>query len=88
MDDPDGTGRTFEVGDRAVSASVFKAECLRLIDEVADTGQALVVTKRGKPVARVVPLEPPRPLARSVTYLVDDEALVAPIGSKWEAAEA
>jgi len=41
--------------ERTISASRFKAQCLALLDEVAESGQALVVTKRGKPVARVEP---------------------------------
>ena len=39
---------------RSISASEFKAKCLALLDEVAEKGQPLVVTKRGKPVARVL----------------------------------
>jgi prevent-host-death family protein len=42
---------------RTISASEFKARCLALLDEVAEKGQPLVVTKRGKPVARVLPVE-------------------------------
>jgi prevent-host-death family protein len=38
--------------ERQVSATEFKAKCLGLLDEVAG-GASLVVTKRGKPVARV-----------------------------------
>lgn len=40
-----------------IKAAEFKAKCLKLIDEVAATHQPLVITKRGKPVARVVPVE-------------------------------
>jgi len=39
--------------EREISATEFKAKCLSLLDEVARTGESLVVTKRGKPVARV-----------------------------------
>lgn len=38
--------------ERQVSATEFKAKCLGLLDELA-AGASLVVTKRGKPVARV-----------------------------------
>ncbi|MEX1104116.1 MAG: type II toxin-antitoxin system Phd/YefM family antitoxin, partial [Dehalococcoidia bacterium] len=41
---------------RTMPAGEFKAKCLALLDEVAETGEELVVTKRGKPVARVAPL--------------------------------
>lgn len=40
-----------------VPASNFKAECLRLLDEVATTRRPIVITKRGKPVAKLVPVE-------------------------------
>jgi len=69
---------------RTISASRFKAECLRLLDEVAATGEEIVVTKRGRRVARVAPLEQPRPLRGSVTYLVDDDGLVAPLDEPWD----
>ena len=38
---------------RTISASEFKAKCLALIDEVAETGVEIVITKRGNPVARL-----------------------------------
>jgi prevent-host-death family protein len=41
------------MSERQISATEFKAKCLSLLDEVAASGQPLVVTKRGKPVARV-----------------------------------
>lgn len=41
-----------------IPAGEFKAHCLQLMDEVAATGQTLIITKRGKPVAKLVPLEP------------------------------
>lgn len=42
---------------RQVSAADFKANCLRLMDEVAQRRQPIVVTKRGKPVAKLVPAD-------------------------------
>ena len=41
---------------RTITASEFRAKCLALMDEVADTGVEIVITKRGKPVARLIPL--------------------------------
>ena len=69
-----------------ITATQFKARCLALLDEVAAGGGELVVTKRGKPVARVVPVDETPSLRGSVTYLVGDEELVAPIGDAWDAA--
>lgn len=69
---------------RTISATRFKAECLQLLDDVAESGETIVVTKRGKPVARVVSLEPPESLEGSVTFLVDDEEFIAPLYPGWE----
>ena len=69
---------------RTIPATRFKAECLQLLDEVADSGETIVVTKRGKPVARLLPLEPPESLEGSVTFLVDDEEFIAPLYSDWD----
>jgi len=76
---------TVEVVDRAISASQFKARCLALLDDVAESGQTLVITKRGKPVARVEPVTPPPSLRGTVTYLVSDEELIAPLDVEWDA---
>lgn len=43
---------------REISASEFKTKCLAILDEVVQTGQAVTMTKRGKPVARLVPPVP------------------------------
>ena len=39
-----------------INAAEFKAKCLKLIDEVAATRKPLIITKRGRPVASVVPI--------------------------------
>ena len=72
--------------ERSIAAGRFKAECLALLDRVARTGEPLVVTKRGKPVAKVVALgqEPRRSLLRSARTVGD---IVAPIGDEWEASK-
>jgi prevent-host-death family protein len=68
-----------------VSVSRFKAECLALLADVAATGKELVVTKRGKPLARVLPAEQPPSLRGSVRFLVSDDELIAPIDVGWDA---
>jgi len=52
---------------QTVQASVFKAQCLALMDEVARTGRTIVVTKNGKPVAELRPHRAPR--AKSIIGL-------------------
>ena len=51
---------------RHIKASEFKAKCLALMDEVARTGSAVVITKHGKPVAELVPHRPRRKSARGI----------------------
>jgi prevent-host-death family protein len=43
---------------RVVSATEFKAKCLGILDEVAERGETITITKRGRPVAVLGP--PPR----------------------------
>jgi len=40
-----------------IDAAEFKAKCLKLVDDVVATRRPLLITKRGKPVARIVPVE-------------------------------
>lgn len=40
-----------------VPATEFKAKCLELMDRVAERRESFLITKRGKPVARLVPVE-------------------------------
>lgn len=68
-----------------VPAGEFKAKCLKLLDEVAETGETIVVTKRDKPVARIGPMEPPESLEGSVAFLVSDEELIEPVLGDWDA---
>lgn len=46
---------------RTIGAGEFKQKCLRLLDEVGDSGEPIVITKRGKPVAQLNPVKPERP---------------------------
>ena len=45
---------------KTIPAGEFKAKCLQLMEEVKDKGIEVVITKRGKPVAKLVPAEPVR----------------------------
>jgi prevent-host-death family protein len=44
-----------QAGVRTIKASEFKARCLKLMDEIADSGAEIVITKNGRPVSRLVP---------------------------------
>jgi prevent-host-death family protein len=56
-----------------VPASVFKARCLAMLDEVESTHRSLIITKHGVPVARLVPIEPEAVGTGSVSLLADDD---------------
>ena len=42
---------------KKMKASVFKSRCLKVMDRVQATGEPVIVTKRGKPVVKIVPAE-------------------------------
>jgi prevent-host-death family protein len=67
-----------------IPAGKFKAECLGLIDRVQRTRETLIVTKRGRPVVEVIPVEASesKPLRGSVKVHGD---IVGPILDTWEA---
>ncbi len=58
---------------RYVKISEFKAKCHALIDEVARTGGAVIITRSDKPVAELVPH---RPRAQSARGILEDELVV------------
>jgi prevent-host-death family protein len=72
---------------RLIKASEFKAKCLSVIDEVERTRQSVVITKRGKPVAELVPHKPPKRnllgLLKGRMEIVGD--IISPIDVEWEA---
>ena len=51
---------------RTIKASEFKAKCLAIMDEVERTGEAVVITKNGKPVAELVPHRARKKNARGI----------------------
>jgi antitoxin (DNA-binding transcriptional repressor) of toxin-antitoxin stability system len=73
-----------------VNISTFKATCLARLDKVKRTGQPLLVTRKGEPVAQINPPPPPRPNASwlgtlsATGRIVGD--IVTPAASKrdWE----
>jgi prevent-host-death family protein len=69
--------------DISIPAGQFKAKCLALFDEVEARRRSYVVTKRGRPVARIVPI-PPTAKDGLLGSLVHEEDLLAPIDVKWD----
>ena len=46
-----------------ITATEFKARCLKIMDEIARTREPIIITKRGKPIAKLMPPdEPPKSL--------------------------
>ena len=69
---------------RTIGAGEFKAKCLALFDEISESGRAIVVTKRGRPVVRIGPAADVPSLRGSIRREGD---LVAPLGERWTAEE-
>ena len=75
--------------EKEIAAGAFKARCLSLIDEVANTRAEIVITKHGKPKARIVPYDDHPPalfgfMRGTVTIRGD---ITAPLDETWQAAE-
>ena len=75
---------------KSIPAGEFKARCLRLMDEVKETGVSLVITKRGKPVARLVPAAVEEKPFRSIYGLTKGSMtilgdIISPLPNEWEA---
>lgn len=69
-----------------VPATEFKAKCLELMDRVAEKSESFTITKRGKPVARLVPVKPakssPFGALRGLAWEIGD--IVSPVdGLEW-----
>lgn len=69
---------------REITATQFKARCLRLLDEVAQTGETLVITKHGRPVARVEPPLRADDLRGSLKINMSDDELIYFSMGPWD----
>ena len=73
--------------ERTITATEFKAKCLRLMDEVSESGATPVITKNGRPVSRLVPYrERPKTLFgidRDRFQIIGD--VIEPLDVEWEA---
>lgn len=69
-----------------IDAGDFKAKCLQLLDAVATQREPLIITQRGKPVAKLVPVPPQAALFGALAgSVVSESDIVAPVGDAWEA---
>jgi len=67
-----------------IKASDFKATCLALLDEVAETHAEFVVTKYGRPVARLVPVDVASSVHGSVSFPDSNDDLLS-ADEEWDA---
>ena len=74
---------------QAIPAAEFKARCLELMDRVREARAEYVITKHGRPVARLVPVDeaPPKVFGRMAGTVTYEGDLVSPIAVQWEAFE-
>ncbi|HEY9786925.1 MAG TPA: type II toxin-antitoxin system Phd/YefM family antitoxin [Candidatus Obscuribacterales bacterium] len=72
---------------RHIGAGEFKAKCLQLMDEVGKSRKPIVITKRGKPIAKLVPCDDePETLFGCMKGSVKAYGnIVDPIDVEWEA---
>ena len=73
---------------RTIPAGEFKDRCLALMDEVAETGEEILITKDGKPVSRLAPVRQRKPLLgmfRDQISITGD--IISPVvpAEEWEA---
>lgn len=72
--------------ERTIKASEFKATCLKLMDEVAETGDEVVITKNGEPVSRLVPYrEKPKSLFGCLRGVIEIKGdIMSPLEWEWD----
>ncbi len=69
-----------------IAAGEFKSKCLKLLDQVAEQRETLVITKHGRAVAQVVPMPPEKELfgaMRGSGVIIGD--IISPLENEWEA---
>jgi len=73
---------------KTMAISEFRAHALRVLGEVEERRETVRITRRGKPIAQVVPYaEPVAVPGRLAAALVFEEDIVSPLGSDlWDAA--
>ena len=72
---------------KSIQAGEFKAKCLQIMDEVNEKHISIIITKHGKPVAKLVPIDPTVKSAfgclKNTVSIQQD--ITSPIDVEWEA---
>ena len=73
---------------KIIGAGKFKAQCLALLNKVAKEHETILVTKRGKPVAKVIPIKEAQKNLREQLKgsVLKEKDLISPISVEWKAA--
>ena len=69
---------------KQMPAGEFKARCLRVLEDVAASRHEVIITKRGRPVAKLVPLSSAGAVPLN-GLIVRQGDLVSPLGEEWDA---
>jgi len=72
---------------RTIKASEFKAKCLKIMEEVAATGEAVLITKNGVPITQLIPARRrPETLFGALKGSASiDGDIVGPVDTRWDA---
>jgi len=74
---------------KTMAISQFKAQALKILDQVAQDHENIIITKRGKPLAQIIPFQEPSSSAQSgklSDMLIFEEDILSPLGEEmWEA---
>lgn len=70
-----------------IPAGHFKTHCLQLMEEVAQTGHEIVITKHGKPIAKLAPITEEKKdyfgLLQGAAVITGD--IISPLDEQWDA---
>ena len=68
---------------QTMAISEFKAQALKVLDQIAKNNETIIITKRGKPLAQVTPYHEPMSFStpgQLADTLVFEEDIIAPLG--------
>ncbi|MGD9200151.1 MAG: type II toxin-antitoxin system prevent-host-death family antitoxin [Chitinispirillia bacterium] len=71
-----------------IAAGKFKAECLKLMDQVFETHEEIIISKRGKPIAKLVAFEnePKKSIFGLLSgTIIEENDIISSTGEEWNA---
>ena len=76
---------------RTIAVSIFKTNALKIINEIAKSHESIIITKRGKAMAELIPFRSSNHEAvpgKLATSLIEEKDIISPIGQEmWEACQ-